>query len=341
MQDYRYTLPLACVASIVALPVQALSLGAFDHGRAITRLALAGDVAALQPKLSPKFMQAIGGQKGLASFSEKLGSQLGRELEVLEEQAFREGGMTTYYRVSRFEKLPSVTTRWVWGDDGLIVGGTARPSVEPAASPHLAYRAKATLQLPMAQPKKGTWYVAWGGRDAIHNKHVVAPDQRFAYDFVVMEGGRVFSGDGTRNEDHFCFGQPIVAPAAGTVVTATDGEADNRPGENTAKTAAGNHVIINHGHGEHSLIAHLRSSSVAVKPGQRVAAGDAVGDCGNSGKSDLPHLHYHLQTGSAYLEGLGLPTYFNAYFLGGRFVERGEPRRGDLLTPYSGGAASR
>lgn len=340
MQQYRLGFPFACVA-LVALPAQAFSQGALDHGRAITRLILAGDVAALQPKLSPKFMQAIGGKEGLAAFSGKIGDQLGRELEVLEEHAFREGALTTYYRVGRFEKLPSVTTRFVWGDDGVVVGGTVRPSVEPAASPHLDYGTKAALQLPMTPPKQGAWYVAWGGRDAIHNKHVVAPDQRFAYDFVVMEGGRVFRGDGTRNEDHFCFGQTIVAPAGGMVVTATDGEADNRPGENTAKTAPGNHVIINHGQGEHSLIAHLRSGSVAVKAGQRVSAGDAVGECGNSGKSDLPHLHYHLQTGAAYKEGLGLPTFFNAYFLGGRFIERGEPRRGDLLTPYPAPAAAR
>jgi hypothetical protein len=185
----------------------------------------------------------------------------------------------------------------------------------------------------MAQPKHGAWYVAWGGRDAIHNKHVIAADQRFAYDFVVTEGGKVFRGDGTRNEDHFCFGEPVLAPAAGTIVTATDGEADNRPGENSAKTAPGNHVIIDHGQGEHSLIAHLRSGSVAVRSGQRVAAGDAVGSCGNSGKSELPHVHYHMQTGRAYIQGLGLPTAFNSYFVGGRFIERGEPRRGDLLTP--------
>jgi murein DD-endopeptidase MepM/ murein hydrolase activator NlpD len=326
-------MPLACLAAVVAVPTPGSSQGAFDQGRTVTRLVLAGDVTTLQPYLSPKFIQAIGGPTGLASFSEKLKAQAGRELEVLEEHAFREAGGTTYYRVSRFEKIPSLTTRWVWGDNGLIIGGTARPTAEPAASPHLAYRTKAALQLPLAQPQQGTWYVAWGGRDAVHNKHVVSPDQRFAYDLVVMESGKVFRGDGARNEDHFCFGAPIVAPAAGTVVSATDGEADNRPGDNKGKTEPGNSVIIDHGQGEYSLFAHLRSGSVAVKNGQRVAAGDAVGSCGNSGKSDLPHLHYHLQTGRSYLQGLGLPTQFNGYFLGGRFVERGEPRRGDLLTP--------
>lgn len=346
MKNRCRIVPAAVVASTLLLPPQSVAQGvpqgAFERGRLLTGQLLGGEVEALGKSLSAKFVQALGGPGRLASLSEKLKSEAGRELEVMEEHAFREGGFTTYYRVSRFEKLPRVTARWVWGEDGSVVGATVQPSVEPAATPHLGYRARAALQLPMRQPKHGSWYVAWGGRDAIHNKHVVAPDQRFAYDFVVMEGDRVFRGDGTRNEDHFCFGEPVVAPAAGTIVAATDGEADNpRPGAKTHKTEPGNHVIINHGQGEHSLIAHLRSGSVAVKPGQRVAAGDVVGTCGNSGKSDLPHIHYHLQTGSAYTQGLGLPTFFNGYFLGGRFVERGEPRRGDLLSPALSGAAGK
>jgi len=185
----------------------------------------------------------------------------------------------------------------------------------------------------MRRPATGAWYVAWGGRDAIHNKHVQAPDQRFAYDLIVMRDGRYFRGDGSRNEDHFCFGEPVVAPAAGRVMTATDGEADNlRPGAKTNKTDPGNHVVIDHGSGEHSLIAHLRMGSVAVKPGQRVAAGDLLGACGNSGRSDLPHIHYHLQTGSAYGQGVGLPSFFNNYIVDGRIMECGEPKRGDLIT---------
>ena len=334
MQITRHVMPLACLAAVVAPAAALHAQGAFERGRALTLQLVEGDVAALQPALSPKFVQAIGGRDGLASLTDKLKSQAGRELEVLGEYGFEEGGFTTYYRVSRFEKLPSVTTRWVWDKDGLVVGGTVTPSVQPAASPHLDYRTQADLRLPMRRPKQGAWYVAWGGRDAIHNKHVVAPDQRFAYDLIVMQDGRHFRGDGSRNEDHLCFGEPLVAPAAGRVVAATDGEADNsRPGAKTNKTAPGNHVIIDHGKGEHSLLAHLRMGSVAVKPGQQVAAGDLLGECGNSGRSDLPHIHYHLQTGATYSEGLGLPTFFNNYTVGGRIVERGEPRRGDLLTP--------
>jgi murein DD-endopeptidase MepM/ murein hydrolase activator NlpD len=177
--------------------------------------------------------------------------------------------------------------------------------------------------------------VTWGGRDAISNYHVVAADQRFASDFVAMRGGTDHAGDGGRNEDHFCWDQPVLAPAAGRIVAAAGGHPDNpRPGLKTGGVPApGNHVVIDHGRGEHSLLAHFRQGSLAVREGQRVAAGAVLGRCGNSGNSSKPHIHYHLQTGKAFGEGLGLPAFFTAYEADGVGVARGEPQRGELVNP--------
>ena len=190
------------------------------------------------------------------------------------------------------------------------------------------------VRLPLAPLAEGGWYVAWGGADAIDNYHVVAPDQRFAFDFVAMRNGAPFAGDGQRNEDHYCFGAAVVAPAAGRVVMASDGLADNaRPGVKAAGSPPGNHVVIDHGAGAFSLIAHLKAGSVAVGAGQQVRAGERIGACGNSGRSDLPHVHYHLQDAAAYGAGQGLPVRFGGYAIGGRVVRLGEPRRGALLSP--------
>lgn len=304
------------------------------RGREVTKAMLAGDAVALQRAFSPAFTAAVGGPDGLKALVRKVAADAGREISVQEELVYHEAGFTNYYRRSRFEKIPDVTIRWVIGPDGIVLGGTVLPTAVPASSPYLAYQTKTPLYLPFKAPTEGRWYVAWGGRDPIRNYHVIAPDQRFAYDLLVMKDGSPFRGDGKRNEDHYCFGEPIYAPAAGTVVKAVDDVPDNvRPGVTNSEQPAGNHVIIDHGNGEFSLLAHFHQGTVAVHAGQKVEAGTLLGRCGNSGHSDMPHLHYHLQTGAAFKEGLGLPAFFNAYRADGHPVGRGEPQRGQSLDP--------
>lgn len=307
-----------------------------EQGRELTRLLHAGDAAALETRLAPAFLAAIGGRDGLQKLLAQVKEQAGSEQQVLREAVFHEGGITNYYRVSRYERLPDVTARWVIGPDSRVMGAAIRPSEQPAASDRLDYRTRARLRLPFRAPaEQGRWYVAWGGRNAVDNYHVKATDQRFAYDFVVTRDAAVFAGAGARNEDHYCWGEPVVAPAAGRVVHAEGGHKDNeRPGALVEGVPApGNHVVIDHGNGEHSLIAHFQAGSLAVRAGQQVAAGDLLGRCGNSGRSSVPHVHYHLQTGAAYLQGVGLPAFFNDYRADGAAVATGEPVRGQRLLP--------
>jgi hypothetical protein len=210
------------------------------RGREVSRALLAGDTDALQRAFSPEFTAAVGGPDGLKALIRKVAADAGRETAVEEELVYHEAGFTSYYRRSRFEKIPDVTIRWVIGPDGIVRGGTVQPSAAPAASPNLAYQTKARLRLPFRAPAEGRWYVAWGGRDPIRNYHVIAPDQRFANDFLVMKDGMPFRGDGKSNEDHYCFGQPIYAPAAGTVVKAVNDVPDNaRPGITNSGQARG------------------------------------------------------------------------------------------------------
>jgi murein DD-endopeptidase MepM/ murein hydrolase activator NlpD len=69
----------------------------------------------------------------------------------------------------------------------------------------------------------------------------------------------------------------------------------------------GNCVIIDHGNSEYSVVAHMQLGSVAVKVGERVAAGQVIGKLGNSGSSFGPHLHYQLQSGPQLFQGQSLP----------------------------------
>ena len=112
---------------------------------------------------------------------------------------------------------------------------------------------------------------------------------------------------------------------------AIDGVPDNVPGTTNTKLAPGNHVVINHGNGEYSFLAHLRNGSIAVKLGDRVQPGDRLGACGNSGESSEPHVHYHLQNTEGYNVGAGFPAQFVSYIADGNAIARGEPKRGQTV----------
>jgi murein DD-endopeptidase MepM/ murein hydrolase activator NlpD len=148
------------------------------------------------------------------------------------------------------------------------------------------------------------------------------PD-RFGLDLMLVDAqGRQFEGSGKRNKDFFAWGQPLRAPADGIVVSVDNTQKDNtvigtenlwRPAdvETEPMQGFGNHVLINHGEGEFSLLAHARAGSVIVRKGDRVRAGQVVAQVGNSGSSLGPHLHYELRTGWG-LKGItGLPAYFH------------------------------
>jgi hypothetical protein len=143
---------------------------------------------------------------------------------------------------------------------------------------------------------------------------------RYAYDFSIVDSaGLMYRGDGARNEDWYSWNAPVLAPGAGTVVTAESGEPDWEVGRTSlpdsivlARPVAlfGNHVVIDHGNGEFSLLAHLRRGSVVVRPGDRVHQGQPVGRVGFSGSVYTIHTHYQLQRGPEY-DAEGIPSTFN------------------------------
>ena len=158
--------------------------------------------------------------------------------------------------------------------------------------------------------------------------HAARPDGRFAYDFVVERGGSSYRGDGTSLSDYHCFGRPIYAPSAGTVVDVVSNLPDLPFGESDTENATGNFVIIDHPNGDFSLLGHLRQGSVEVAVGDTVKAGTPVGRCGNSGNTTEPHLHDQLQAGAAVFGAEALPAQFLNDTADGRRVARGEPVRG-------------
>lgn len=301
-------------------------------GRELSRLFLDGKAEEVWSRFSPKMRQAVPDAETLAAFRTQLGTQFGEEQAPISETTREEGGIRVYLRTARWSKAPvSVAMQWAIGADGRVEGfyvRPAQPTNKAAASPHLDYETKAALRLPF----EGGWFVAWGGRSLEQNYHAASPDQRFAYDFLKRVDGSSHRGDGAQLADYHCWNQPILAPAAGRVVAAVDGLPDQAIGTTNTDAPAGNHVMLDLGNGEYALLAHFRQGSLQVEADDRVAAGDVLGRCGNSGNTSEPHLHFHLQDSPHFGQGAGLPAFFNDYAADGRRVARGEPQRGQSIS---------
>jgi murein DD-endopeptidase MepM/ murein hydrolase activator NlpD len=288
-----------------------------------------GDTQSLWDHMDGSMQKFVGDKARLDAFRAQVVA-LGEEKEVMSEEVTDRGQAKIYQRVVRFTKGGGKAFVLVIGLEGGRVTAFGLKPVDPdapAATTKLDYKTQSPLRLPF----DGTWLVAWGGRTKAENHHVVMRDQRFAYDFLVEQNGTSHHGDGKRNEDYYCHGLPILAPAAGRVMSTVDGVPENVPGEMDASRPAGNYVIIDHGHDEFSLLAHLVPGSLTVKPGDSIRAGQVVGQCGNSGHSSEPHLHYQLQNGPLFGDADGLPAQFRDYVADGETVLVGEPVRGQTI----------
>lgn len=299
-----------------------------EQGRELTAMLYEGKDVEVWSRFSDKMKQAIGRVENLAALRAQVSAQVGAETSILDERVEAVGGMSVYMRPTRFSKAPGpVMVQWALSSGGVIEGFFIRPAPQEAPTERLDYVTKTSLRLPFAAP----WFVFWGGRTLKDNYHTMTVDQRFAYDLVMTRAGLTHGGEGKTNADYFCFGQKVLSPAAGTVVSVENAIDDNVPGVMNPKAPLGNHVIIDHGNAEFSFLAHFKKGTVAVKPGDVVKTSDLLGLAGNSGNSSEPHLHFHLQDTAVFGKGRGLPAPFEDYVADGKPVKRGEPVKGQTV----------
>jgi len=129
-----------------------------------------------------------------------------------------------------------------------------------------------------------------------------------------------------RPETFPSFGRPVVAPFDGTVIATRTRGRDHLsrlsgPGLlyllvegfvrslGTPRHLLGNHVMVR-ADGDDTVVAvlaHLRRGSLRVVPGERVTAGQQLGECGNSGNSSDPHVHLQLMDRTDIVTAHGLP----------------------------------
>jgi hypothetical protein len=296
-------------------------------GREYTSLFYEGNAVEIWSHLSPAMEKVFGNTDAIFGMHLQMAGQFGEETQIVDEQVIILGESIIYNREVMFQKVPSpVMVQWIFDAKGVVIGFTIRTGA--AAPTHFTeYRDKVDLRLPF----KGNWLVLSGGDSLIQNQHAISVDQRFAYDITAIKKGRTFSGDGSRPNQHFCFGRPVLAPGSGTVVEEKDGIPDNMINAPFSSPPEGNYVIIDHGNSEYSVLAHLKLGSIKVKVGDKVEPGRMIGRCGNSGNSPVPHLHIHLQNGPGLFSAEGLPMQFQNYFVDKKLVDRGEPDRGQII----------
>ncbi len=147
-------------------------------------------------------------------------------------------------------------------------------------------------------PFDGRWFVMAGGDTINVNHHMVEASQWFGIDFMKTGGlvnRSVAKGRGKALDDYYSWGQPVLSPVTGVVRKTHDSLPDNPIGTRDKNNAFGNYVVIEAGPKEFVYLGHLQKNSVAVREGERVTAGQLLGKCGNSGNTDGPHIHMHVQ----------------------------------------------
>ncbi|GAQ53182.1 M23 family metallopeptidase [Streptomyces acidiscabies] len=109
----------------------------------------------------------------------------------------------------------------------------------------------------------------------------VAPVESYRLSAPFGSGGARWAHRHTGQDFAVPIGTPVRAVGAGRVVRVACGD------------GFGVQLVISHPGGYYTQYAHL--SSVAVDPGERVAAGQWIGQTGTTGNSTGPHLHFEVR----------------------------------------------
>ena len=300
-------------------------------GRRLSADFWAGRLDQVWAAMGTEMRAVLKSPEGLATAREQLLAMTrGASGDTQDEQLVFSKGQRVYVRTFTVADGRRWLEQWGSSDGHTVTAFLVRPAkLEAAATRFDGYQAKNTYRLPV----RGTWWVGWGGHSLEQNQHALIANQRFAYDLLIRVHSQTWRADAKAPSDFLAWDQPILALADGTVVSATDGLPDSAPGVPDQIHKEGNVVIIDHGQGEWSMVAHLKQGSVRVRPGQRVKAGEEIARCGSSGNASEPHLHVQLMNAPDFWKAEGLPLPFTHLVIDGKRVEKAELVRGQTISP--------
>ena len=314
-----------------------MSQAAEERARQLFEMFKAGQAGAIWVTSPAENRKLAENEKKFVATLGQWKKNLGTETKMVAETTvpFMLKRATIYSRLSEFANAKvQVETVIVIDENGDTEAFNVRALPSPPEGHNAGYKDTAKLKLPFS----GQWLVSQGGHGVFNNEYQMSDDEQFAIDFVLLKNGSPFEGDSTKNEQFYCFGQPVLAVADGTVVRVVNDVGDNAPGKPTQDTPQGNMILISHGNNEYSLLTNLEQNSVKLKHGDTVKQGDPVGECGNSGASVAPKVHFQLQNSARFPKVESLPAQFVDYIADGKEVAVGEVVKGQMVS--NGPAAS-
>ena len=284
------------------------------------------DVAAA--RFSPQMKKEVGRDQ-LAIIFDPLREKRGRAKWVHARLRHDEpDGLVTFTLKCAWVKGKPSDVRVVVKQDGTVVGLNVRDETDLDDE---AARAKYETKARLRPPFHGTFTARNALREA-GNPHFAVRSQKYAVDWMMVgDKGRTYRTDGKKNDDYLAWGKEALAPADGTVVIVVDGIPENpTPGQGDPYFLPGNHVTVDLGGGEFAMFMHLQPG-IALKPGDKVRAGQVIGKIGNSGNSMEPHLHFQLCDQARFAECASLPAVFRDVILDGKKAARALPTEGSRM----------
>jgi hypothetical protein len=170
----------------------------------------------------------------------------------------------------------------------------------------------AELEFPL---RDGRFYISSGGSRRIINNHMRDFPNAQEYALDINKLGAAGSASSNillaDNQLHHIFGEPVYAPCGGPVTEAVNDVADNAGSsmDVNPKNGSGNYVVIDC-NGFVVALVHMKFGSARVSTGDNVKVGQQLGQVGNSGFSQEPHLHLQAATYSADGKLAGVPMRF-------------------------------
>jgi murein DD-endopeptidase MepM/ murein hydrolase activator NlpD len=208
---------------------------------------------------------------------------------------------------------------------------------------------------PVGTPVHGRWRAQNSPTTRVPSHGTHGFGQTYGIDLIYEPepGARpVFgAGRGFRPPTDFpAFGEPVYACADGEVLAVRDRGRDHASraswlayaymmAEGSLRELAGtravlgNHVVLDIGAGQYAAYAHLRRGSVLLRPGDRVYRGQIIAECGNSGNTSEPHLHFQLMDRRRPALAAGVPFEFVDARVDGEIAVPGDDQIMDVGGP--------